>query len=446
MTNRRAKVVVDEQTSSFYTGFFDGERLSWEILAANYDRRPFSLRSFFRTNLQVQNNGCLLECCKGAGPTYYNVELRSFLVDKGEVFLSWEGFYQNCSDDFASRRGLKWTIGVSKITRSKECVFTDGLWPVKFEDCTTPNTILFQGDVARETMLGYSGLSVSQSPSGRRVFYLSVIENKSGVYGAAAIITNQIWTIPEGENYSQNPNTVQKFGQIHISNVFLNNVVDNIGTIRLRMNDKGYPTGACRTGYDAGVFCYSVDMDSEGVLIVSNEYQYVSREQVEERCTMSSSHYPITQILPPVATGLDVFWGQSSTGNAPEMLFFGCYGEINGLGNLTTVLADGTMHPTIKGAHAGSIVLGPDVSPPPAPLGDVIGPGWDTAMSGIEIPDHQHRKSLWISLGLLSLLAIALSWQRRRRSQKKGYELVNYQYELAICNEMGPAGSYIELA
>lgn len=437
---------MDERTSSFYTGYFDGQRLSWEILAANYDSRPINLQSFFRTELEVQNNGCMLECCKGAGHTYYKVEPRSFVVDEGEVFVSWEGFYQNCSDDFASRRGLKWTMGVSKITRSKECVFTDGFWPVLFEDCTTPDTILFQGDVARETMLGYSGLSVSQSPSGRRIFYLSVIENKSGVIGAAAIVTSRIWTIPEGENYSKNPKAVQQFGPIHISYKFLYNVVDNIGTIRLRMNDKGYPTAACRTGYDAGVFCYSVNMDSEGILTVSNENHFVSRAQVEERCTMASSHNPITQILPPLLTGLDVQWGQNSTGTTPDMVFFGCYGEINGLGNLTTVTADGTMHPTINGAHAGSVLLGPDVPPPLAPLGDYIAPGLEKAMTGIEISDHPHQSRRGILLGFLSILAMFAYWQRHRKVQRKLYERVDNPYELELYNEMGPAGSYVELA
>jgi hypothetical protein len=441
-------VVVDNATSSFFTGYFDGERLSWEILTAKYDARPINLQSFFRTNLEAQNNECLMECCKGAGHTYFKVEPRSYIYDNGDVFVSWDGFYQNCSDEFASRRGLQWTMGVSKITQSTGCVLTDGLSPVNFEDCTSPDTILFQGGIARQTILGYSGIAVSRSPSGRRVFYLSVIENKSGVNGAGAIAANRIWAIPEGENYSKNPKAVQQFGQIHISPEFLFNVVDDVGTIRLRLDDHGYPTALCRTGYDSGVFCYTVEMDGDGFLTVSNENRYVTQEQLEESCTMESSHYPITQIIPPVSTGLDVLWGPNSPGNTPEMLFFGCYGEINGLGNFTTALADGTIHQTIHGGHPGTVLFGPDVAPPPEPLGDYIAPGLETPQIGINTDDH--GSSGVISFGFLSLMVFSMVVYFKRGNRwevsRQRYQVVNTCSDLELSLEMGPAGSYVELS
>jgi len=252
--------------------------MNWEILTAKYDTRPIGLQSFFRTNLEVQNSDCMLDCCLGASHSYYKVEPRTYAMHDGEFFVSWEGFYQNCSDDIALRRGLQWTVGISRISRSTACVFTS--LPVKFEDCTTPDTILFQSaDVQKWTLLGYSGLTVSQSPSGRRMFYLSVIERTSGNIEANGMVQNQIWVIPEGENYSKNPHPVQKFGPIAISADFVRNVFDDAGTIRLRLDEHGYPIAAYRTAYDAGIFCYSVKIDTEGILRVWDEQIFVTRSR-----------------------------------------------------------------------------------------------------------------------------------------------------------------------
>ena len=45
----------------------------------------------------------------------------------------------------------------------------------------------------------------------------------------------------------------------------------------------------------------------------------------------------------------------------PEMVLFGCYGEINTQGNLTTVHRDGTISRTIPGAYSSSVLFGIEV-------------------------------------------------------------------------------------
>lgn len=444
------QVVVDQDSSSFYTGYFDGQRDSWEILRARYDTQPVALESYFRTQQEVGNNDCLMECCEGAGHTYFKVEPRSFVVDGRDIFISWSGFYQNCSDEFASKRGLKWTLGVSKLVPSSDCILTGGINSVKFEDCTTPDTILFQGGVARQTMLGYSGIAVSLSPSGKRVFYLSVIENKTGVNGAGALVANSVRLIPEGEDFSKNPNAAQQFGQLHVNPAFLTNPVDDVGTIRLRLDDSGYPTAACRTAYDTGVFCYALHMESDGNLIVSDEKKYVTQEQIEESCTMNSAHYPITNRIPPVSTGLEVLWDANSPDNTPEMLFFGCYGEINGLGNFTTALADGTTHQTLHGGHPGTILFGPEVAPAPAPPTDIIPPSIYQSTGDVAKSNSGHGlASLGALAAALVLLATFASRPRKRSGgfTREYYEIINGdRYDLELSTEVGHASAYVEFS
>lgn len=440
------QVVVDESKSIFYSEYFDGERKSWEIVRASYASRPILLQSFFRTDQTNRNNECTMECCDNAGHTYFQVEPRSYIVDGEDVFVSWDGFYQDCGDPFASKRGLQWSVGVSKIIQSPGCVLTDGLMPVKFEDCTSPVSIVYQGGAARQTMLGYSGMALSQSPSGKRVFYLSVLQNLYGVNGPGEVAVSEVWTMPEGEHYSKNPLAVHKFGTTQISKEFLENPVDDVGTIRLRLNDDGIATAACRTAYDTGVFCYALGMKDGSRIEVTEERTYVTRDQIAESCTVESSHYPITNIIPPVSTGLEVIWGEDSPDEMPEMLFFGCYGEINGLGNFTTAFADGSIQQTINGGHPGTILFGPDVIPPEKPRGDYIPPELlpPSDSTGRNGPTSASRV---VGLLGLAILVFSLYSKRRRQSQHTArYELVDSEYDLSVESDNPATGSYVELA
>jgi LPXTG-motif cell wall-anchored protein len=355
-------VRIDNANATMYAGYFDGKRYSFEILRGRLDTPPVVLESFFRLTTEVSTGHCLTQCCEPdlGHHTYYKVEPRDYTVHDGEIFVSWDGFYQNCGDEFAAKAGLKWTVGVSKIMQSPKCVSTGGDHEVSFEDCTVPVSILFQENRARGKILGYSGFQASYTPSGKRMFFLSAMDNDKTVELGGQLFS-EIWAMPEGEVYPKNPIALQVFGKLHIHNIFENTAVDDVGTIRLRQDEDGAVTGLCRTAYDVGIACYSLAIDNEERIKIYNDSLFVTAEQVKESCTIPvNEHYPITKHLPPVSTGLEVVWDPTTGGDSPKMLFFGCYGEINNHGNLTTAFRDGSISQTLPGAYAGSILFGPD--------------------------------------------------------------------------------------
>ena len=74
-----------------------------------------------------------------------------------------------------------------------------------------------------------------------------------------------------------------------------------------------------------------------------------------------SEHFPQTQLLSAVSTGIAVIWDDDSPGHKPHLVTFGCYGEINYHGNTTTVFDDGTMVQAVPGAYPGSLFFGPNL-------------------------------------------------------------------------------------
>jgi hypothetical protein len=146
-------VEMDDVNSMVYSEFYNGERQSFEILRAPLES-PVKFESFFRVGQESSyttwnGKNCLMECCEGAGRSYYQVIPRDYVVDGDEVFVSWDGFYQDCNDEFFYKKGLLWTIGVSKILQTAECVSTGGLEDVNFAECTTPAAIIYQHGIAR---------------------------------------------------------------------------------------------------------------------------------------------------------------------------------------------------------------------------------------------------------------------------------------------------------
>lgn len=428
-------VVIDEQERFFYTGYFSGERGSWEILRASYDSTPILLESFFRTTQMVWNSENILKCPDNGSHTYFQVEPRSFVLDGGDVFVSWEGFYQDCRNRFGSKVGLLWTIGVSKIKKSQDCILNEGLKPVNFEDCTVPVSIVYQDTTARQVMHGYSGIAVSRSPSGMRVFFLSIL-GRSSIDGA----WSEIWTMPEGEDYSKNPKASGRFAHVHVSESFLDHPVDNVGTIRLRLDANNIPSAACRSSYNDGVHCYALQVQTDGTFIAKEEKQYVHRHHLEERCTVKSSHFPITDVLPPMATGLEVLWDDNSPDEMPTMLFFGCYGEITGLGNFTTVLADGNIRETVHGAHPGSIVFGKRVQPQSVPHGDYLPPAMDINKT------RSNGGSLVCYLVAFAAVATLAAVLYSKRSKQRKISVRYDNYHLIQDFELEQTGLQVELA
>jgi hypothetical protein len=70
------------------------------------------------------------------------------------------------------------------------------------------------------------------------------------------------------------------------------------------------------------------------------------------------NHFSITKLLPPIlSTGLAVIWDEGSPVNTADMVFFGCYGEINAHGNFSTAFRNRTVVQMLSGAYTGSIFL-----------------------------------------------------------------------------------------
>jgi hypothetical protein len=277
------------------------------------------------------------------------------------MFVSWEGWYQNCGDKDRADNNLLWTIAVSKISKDPRCIKTDGLNPVSFGDCTTPVSIFYQANEADSShTIGYSGFAVSRSPSQKRVFYMSVLH----ITDFNGYPSNEIWVMPEGGNHAKNQDDLQSIASVKVNPKFefLEDIYD-IGTIRLQLDDDGLPKALCRTAYDAGIFCHSLSIEHDGKVSVKGDTTtFVTAEQVAESCTIpASEHFPITQYMPPMSTGLEVAWNNERTDGVPDKVYFGCYGEIPGHGNLATAFRDGNVVQTLEGAFAGSILFGTDL-------------------------------------------------------------------------------------
>jgi hypothetical protein len=123
--------------------------------------------------------------------------------------------------------------------------------------------------------------------------------------------------------------------------------------------------------------------------------------------------------MSPMTTGLEVVWGDDGT---PEMLVFGCWGQLGGRGNMTTAFRNGTTLQTMSGAYPGSILTGIDVPELDEIRGD--------SMSNIPLPDDDVESDdddnlvLPLTVSLLSLLALLLLGffivRKRRRRQLDG--------------------------
>lgn len=359
---------MDHKTQFLYAGYYDGNRDSFEILRASTMANPVGFKSFFRTAKYVWNNPCdnPLECCDAlvdAGDTFFKVTPRDFVVDGDDIFVSWDGFYQNCRNEYSAKQGLMWTIGVSKLIRSPECESTDGLEEVKFEECSQIAAIAFQDSTANEKVLGYAGIAMSKLPGGKSLFFLSALdhvglkENK-----LKPKLFNELWVIREGQDYSKDSRSLQVFGRVEVDPVFMDVPCDDVGSIELRNDDNGMASAVCRSAYDAGIFCHSISVSDEGVVEIVKSHTFVTKKQVAESCkVVKSDHHPSTKHLSSVSTGIAVVWKDDSPGDIPHLITHGCYGEINYQGNITTVFSDGKVVQAVEGAYPGSVLFGPDL-------------------------------------------------------------------------------------
>ncbi|KAL3907137.1 MAG: hypothetical protein SGARI_003687 [Bacillariaceae sp.] len=312
-----------------------------------------------------------MSCCEDGGHTYFKVQPRDFVVDNGDVFVSWDAFYQDCSPgSYTAKAGLKWTVGVSKILSTPECVGheRDDSEEVSFAECAEPVAIAFQDSEPRQKLLGYAGFAIGNSKSRKddntpeRLFFLSAL-HQVGLNE----LNNEIWIVKEGD-VNNGPDVVEIDSVASIDSRFADISVDDVGTIRLRKDENGVPTGLCRTAYDSAIVCHQVRIDDTGAAELWSKNTYVTKEKVAESCAVvTSDHFPASKLISSVATGLEVFWSDDASDDNPDFLVFGCYGEMNYHGNITTAFRDKRTMQTIAGAYPGSVLKGVDVHRDPEP-------------------------------------------------------------------------------
>jgi hypothetical protein len=449
-------VQIDEATNTLFTGYFDKYRNSFEILFAPL-RAPITLQSYFRTAIVSSNNACRMACCEDSGHTYFKVQPRDFAVDKGDIFVSWDAFYQDCSSSsYTAKAGLKWTVGVSKIlTDNPDCVRhdrDDSDQEVSFAECTKPVAIAFQDSEPRKKLLGYAGLAIANTGGdfGKRLFFLSALHQVN-----VNELNNELWIVKEGD-VNTGPDVVEVDSVLAIDHRFADISVDDVGSMRLRKDGNGVPTGLCRTAYDAAIVCHRVRVDSDGNAELWTKNTYVTKEKVAESCSVAKSdHYPATKLISSVATGLEVFWSDDSTDDNPDYVIFGCYGEMNYHGNITTAFGDKRIVQTIAGAYPGSVLKGVDVHRAPEPVVQDSFPApnhdfreqyqkkYRTATRSHTAPSSTGPSGFFLVCVLL-LGAIVLFIQKRTHRQQE----VIGEYEQVVQVEYGETSnaSYVEMA
>ena len=283
---------------------------------------------------------------------YYEVLPVAFSVDESDdVYISWEGYFQDCKDEEVAGDGLVWSIGVNKV--DKRCVTTDYLQ--SFSNCTTPAAIFYRGLIGKDRRLG-NGLAFSSSPSGRQLIYLSAINRAFGVDGV-----NELWVAPDGIH--KRPTVVPAPGIPSVSAIQATRIIPDVASVALNLDSNQLPRGYCQTVYNEGVYCYKFRIEDDGETLnattTSSELMFmVSKEQIEGSCAMDTSVNAGEWWMSGLSTGLEVIWGADGR---PDAVLFGCYGRLSGQGNMTAVLRDGSVVQTLTGAYPGSLLFGVDV-------------------------------------------------------------------------------------
>ena len=283
---------------------------------------------------------------------YYEVLPVAFSLDENDdVYISWEGYFQDCTDEEVAGDGLVWSIGVNKV--DKRCVATDYLQ--SFNNCTTPATIFYRGYVGKDRRLG-NGLAFSSSPSGRQLVYVSAINRAFGVDGS-----NELWVAPAGIH--NRPTIVPAPGIPSVGAFQATRIIPDVASINLNLDSNRLPRGYCQTVYNEGVHCYKFRIEDDGETLnattTSSELIFVvSKEQIEGSCAMDTSVSGGEWWMSGLSTGLEVIWGADGR---PDAVLFGCYGRLSGQGNMTTVLRDGSVVQTLTGAYPGSLLFGVDL-------------------------------------------------------------------------------------
>lgn len=230
-----------------------------------------------------------------------------------------------------------------------ECVNTEER--VDFGDCTTPIQLAYRGTEGQEEVfLNFSSFQSSRLLSGQRLFFLSVIRGNSN--NPKIKPTNEIWAVQEGTSESQ------LIHEIEIDNAFVFHSADNLGSIRLHLDEKRVANGICFTAYDGGIFCDKLSIDQNGKVDVVDTITPLTSQQIKEKCSIKpSEHYPLSENIPAVTSGLDVLWNHNGF---PNHLLFGCLGQLPNQGGFFTVAFDGkesVVVEAMEGGYPGSLLF-----------------------------------------------------------------------------------------
>lgn len=283
---------------------------------------------------------------------YYEVLPVAFAIDENDdVFISWEGYFQDCEDANESGNGLVWSVGVNKVDRS--CVMSDTIQT--FDECTVPHSIFYRGLLGKDRRLG-NGFEISSSPANRHLYYLSVVNRAYGVNNA-----NELWVAPEGIH--KWPTLVPTPQLPYSTGYQATRIIPDVASIRLRLDQNHLPRAVCQTAYHKGVYCYSFEVDDDGtnIDVYSSHTEpifVISEQQVADSCTMDTTVSGGEAYMSGLATGLEVVWGDD---DSPDVVLFGCYGGLPDRGNMTAVLRDGSITQVLDGAFPGSILFGIEV-------------------------------------------------------------------------------------
>ncbi len=374
---------------------------SWEILRAKLPNQSeasknsdgfLQFESLFRTLEAFDWNECDFKCCpynsnKDDDPFQYSKQEennyyahthayvrtipRSFSVDEtnGDIFVSWEGFYQNCDPArLVQDEKLQWTIGVSRLRTEDPYCTTDQVHVMEnnFARCTEPVSIVHQSSHGHDYSLPYGGLMVvpARDREHRRSFIMSVItspdvreEHKSFV-----------WAVPEGGSHDQDQLALNIDG-VSMGHNFAN--VWDGGTLRLHKNSQtGRPDHLCRSIFNKGIGCMPISDEQgfDGFLPQGEEKIVLTEEAVASFCNVADGDRDFGErrmYKTPIVTGFEVTWNEKEEDGIglPEQIIFGCFGGKSSNGNFGIIsLEDG--EPTrpiqlVKGAFPGAILFPP---------------------------------------------------------------------------------------
>ena len=400
-------VVLDTQKEHVYARAYDEKGQTWEIVKTALQGSMAEFQPFFKTHEKYSWNDCGFKCCGNTGKAYVLASPKTFLMDDNDIYIAWDGFYQDCEDMYLSK--MLWTVGINKLRKDDpNCVLNagnvygnDGM--ADFASCTEPIAIVYQNKTGRSRVVSYGGFSMSKAPNdNRRIFFLSMLKSQGIDQGE---FHNEIWVSPEGTHFAKTPSDLQTFGAVQINSAFFDAHIEDTGTIRLHQDSKGRPDHLCRTVFDAGVECTPITMDANGKVFVRGESKsFVTSQQLHETC-----HPDVRVAYKPVSvtTGLEVAW--NSVTGFPEMVFYGCFGEADVTGNFSTAFRNGTITQTLHGAYPGSILFGielPDRAGGGSPdrhdrfeapktfLSNIFSPGIGFFLAGVVCTLLVFRKSL----------------------------------------------------